>query len=84
MADTFFHHAIGNGGDIGAVQGGIGHIPRTADAGGDDLGFKTVAVEDLTDLTDEDFAFTAEVVESADKGTYIGSSGTGGKKRLRR
>lgn len=45
--------------------GRLDDVPRVADAGHDDLGFKVVVLEDLDDLLDEGHAVLGGVVEAA-------------------
>ena len=80
MFDEGFQDVGGDGGDVGADEGGFLDVVHGADGGGQDVGCEVlVIVVDRADFADDVHAVEADVVQAADEGRHERGAGFGGQ-----
>ena len=75
MEQQFLENRGRHGGHVGSHHGGLGHVPRVADRGGQDLGFQSVVVEHEAGFPHDVHRVVPDVVEAAQERRYVGCSG---------
>src|SRR5207244_12999160 len=84
VLDELFEHAERHRRYMGARLGGVDHVKRISNRGGQYLGLETLDAIDLADVTDEVHADGPDVVEAPEAGAEVEGAGLGAEQRLGR